>query len=175
MYMRKCPRFIFCIMYYWFGDHFRNPGACYWWRHNRPSGSYGCSYPSANGSGYSTTTRKNGHYNLANLRVGGPYLIKVTFVGYGDEQRENVSLDLGQAYKANFRLKTSASTLSEVLVSGRRSDKIFNTSHTGSQEVVGQAQIRDFLLLTEASRISPYWNLPQMALISADAATSTTM
>ncbi|HEX4852491.1 MAG TPA: carboxypeptidase-like regulatory domain-containing protein, partial [Puia sp.] len=32
------------------------------------------------GTQYGTTTRKDGRYNLANLKIGGPYLITVTYV-----------------------------------------------------------------------------------------------
>src|SRR4051812_39040830 len=51
------------------------------------------------GTNYTTTSRKDGRYNLANLRVGGPYLITVSYVGYGQEKLENVSLLLGQDFK----------------------------------------------------------------------------
>jgi hypothetical protein len=34
------------------------------------------------GTTYTTATRKDGRYNLANLRIGGPYEIKVTYVGF---------------------------------------------------------------------------------------------
>ena len=34
------------------------------------------------GTVYSTTSRADGRYNLPNLKIGGPYTITVTFVGY---------------------------------------------------------------------------------------------
>ncbi|HEY4875964.1 MAG TPA: carboxypeptidase-like regulatory domain-containing protein, partial [Puia sp.] len=33
------------------------------------------------GTRYTTTTRKDGRFNLAGLRIGGPYTLTVTFVG----------------------------------------------------------------------------------------------
>ena len=36
------------------------------------------------GTVYSTVTRTDGRFNLPNLRVGGPYTFKVTFIGYKD-------------------------------------------------------------------------------------------
>ncbi len=93
------------------------------------------------GTKYTTTTRKDGHYNLPNLRVGGPYVIKTTFVGFQEQQEENITLALGNAYVADFNLKVSASQLTEVVITSTRSDKIFNSSHTGSQEVVSRSQI----------------------------------
>jgi len=90
---------------------------------------------------YTTTTRKDGRYNLPNLRVGGPYVITVTYVGYGQEKHENVSLLLGQEFKADFSLKGSSQQLSEVVVATNRQNRVFNSNHTGSQEIIGRSQI----------------------------------
>ncbi|HTL07065.1 MAG TPA: carboxypeptidase-like regulatory domain-containing protein, partial [Chitinophagaceae bacterium] len=37
------------------------------------------------GTVYSTTSRKDGRYNFANVRVGGPYEIKVTYAGFKED------------------------------------------------------------------------------------------
>ncbi len=52
---------------------------------------------------YSTTSRKDGHFNLANLRVGGPYTITISYVGFEDKTFENVNLLLGQAFVADAK------------------------------------------------------------------------
>src|SRR6476661_5907707 len=48
------------------------------------------------GTRYATMTRQEGRYNLANLKVGGPYEIKVTFVGFKAGSANNIMLLLGQ-------------------------------------------------------------------------------
>lgn len=93
------------------------------------------------GTAYSTTTRKDGRYNLPNLRVGGPYEIKVTYVGYNVGLQQDVILSLGQVYKADFKLDPSTTTMTEVVVAARRSDKLFSKSRTGSAETITRAQI----------------------------------
>ncbi|MDP4151032.1 MAG: TonB-dependent receptor [Bacteroidota bacterium] len=93
------------------------------------------------GTRYTTTTRKDGRFNLANVRVGGPYTITVTYVGFREEKQENVTLVLGQTFFADFTLTPESKELSTVIVPGTRQNKIFNTSHTGSQEIVTRAQI----------------------------------
>lgn len=93
------------------------------------------------GTKYVTTTRKDGRFNFANVRVGGPYTISVTFVGFNEGKQEDVFLNLGTAYKSDFKLTTSAGNLSEVVVTGRRSDKVFSRSRTGSSEVITRQQI----------------------------------
>src|SRR5262245_28182115 len=56
------------------------------------------------GTVYKTTTRTDGRYNLPNVRVGGPYEIQVSFVGFKEDKAADVTLLLGQAYKADFTL-----------------------------------------------------------------------
>ena len=38
------------------------------------------------GTKYMTTTRKDGRYNVPNVRVGGPYTISVSYIGYKDQK-----------------------------------------------------------------------------------------
>lgn len=93
------------------------------------------------GTKYVTTSRKDGRFNLANLRVGGPYEVSVSFVGFKDEKQENVTLLLGQEFKVDFKLSTSLSTLSEVVVTAKKQDNVFNNNRTGSQEIINRTQI----------------------------------
>ena len=113
------------------------------------------------GTVYTTTTRKDGLYNLANLRVGGPYEINISFVGFVPAKLENVSLLLGQTFSADFKLISASRKLEDVVVTTTRQDKVFNNSHTGSQEIIGRTQIerlptinrslQDFTRLTPSS------------------------
>ncbi|MEI7735314.1 MAG: carboxypeptidase regulatory-like domain-containing protein [Ferruginibacter sp.] len=93
------------------------------------------------GTKYSTTSRKDGRFNLPNLRVGGPYTVTVSFVGFKEDKQDNISLLLGQAYKTDFKLASNASTLTEVTVASKRQDKVFSNNRTGSQEVINRTQI----------------------------------
>ncbi len=113
------------------------------------------------GTKYSTTSRKDGRYNLPNVRVGGPYDVSVSFVGFKTEAQNNIMLILGQEFNADFKLTSSSASLTDVLVVTTRQDKIFNSSHTGSQEIINRTQIerlptinrslQDFTKLTPSS------------------------
>lgn len=93
------------------------------------------------GTVYSTTSRADGRFNLNNLRVGGPYLIKASFVGFKTLEQKDVLLTLGNAFKADFDLISDNATLDEVAVVATRSDKVFSKSRTGSAEVITRQQI----------------------------------
>jgi hypothetical protein len=93
------------------------------------------------GAKYSTTTRKEGRYNIPNLRVGGPYTVSVSFVGYKEEKQENIFLLLGQESKADFTLAPASTTLENVVVAAVRQEKVINKNRTGSQEIINRTQI----------------------------------
>ena len=88
-----------------------------------------------------TTTRKDGRYNIAGLRVGGPYTVTITNVGFKDTKQENVFLTLGEDFTADFALVPESKELQEVVVSAGRQNKVFNNSRTGEQEILNRAQI----------------------------------
>ncbi|MBS1530819.1 MAG: TonB-dependent receptor [Bacteroidetes bacterium] len=92
------------------------------------------------GTNYSTVTRGDGRYNLANLRVGGPYVIKFSFVGYNAYTEENVTLTLGQDFKLSVKLDPNNTQLKEVKITGTQ-NKVINSSRTGAQEIVTRSQI----------------------------------
>jgi len=58
------------------------------------------------GSQYGAATRDNGFFNLPNLRVGGPYTVTVSFIGYNPEKKEDINLNLGQDFRIEFTLES---------------------------------------------------------------------
>jgi outer membrane receptor for ferrienterochelin and colicin len=93
------------------------------------------------GTRYSTTTRKDGRFNLPGLRIGGPYTVTISYVGYKNDKQDNINLVLGQDFTTDFSLIPETTQLTEVVVSASRQNKIFNNSHTGSQEFITRSQL----------------------------------
>lgn len=92
------------------------------------------------GTKYVTTTRKDGRYNLPNLKIGGPYTLEVSYVGYQPANEGDIILVVGQVYKQNFNLDVTATLLKDVVVRSSN-DKNFNNARTGSQELITRSQI----------------------------------
>jgi hypothetical protein len=93
------------------------------------------------GTKYSTVSRAGGQFSIQNMRVGGPYLIEVSFVGHEAGKFENVYLQLAESFLLNPALnKTSGALENVVLTSGRKSS-ILNASRTGSVNNIGIRQI----------------------------------
>lgn len=83
------------------------------------------------GSQYGTTTRADGGYDLPNLRIGGPYEITASYVGYKTKTYTNISLKLAQKLELHFQLPNEAIELETATVVAK-SDPILNNERTGA-------------------------------------------
>jgi len=110
------------------------------------------------GTTYRTITNVEGRYNLNGMRVGGPYTVVITYVGYGKSTTNNITLSLGENYAMNVVLSEQASTLNEVLVTATRTK--FTTEKTGAVTNITNTQIANLPTVSrsiiDVTRLSPY-------------------
>jgi hypothetical protein len=92
------------------------------------------------GSTYGTVTNENGYYTIRGMRVGGPYKITATFIGFDDNVREGVNLNLGSQAKINFILSDGAVDLEELVVTASKNAE-FGDEKTGASVNVTSEQI----------------------------------
>lgn len=107
------------------------------------------------GTIYGTSTRTNGEYTLPNLRVGGPYTLTVTFVGYQKQEVTDITLQLSQTARFDFQLVEEAVQVEAVLVTGERS-AILSAGRTGASTSLSRETLR---LPTISARISDFARL----------------
>jgi carboxypeptidase family protein len=72
------------------------------------------------GSTSGTQTNNKGLFVVPNLRSGGPYTIRISFVGFRDEVLDNVTLSLGNNADLNINMKVGDRNLEEVVIVGGR-------------------------------------------------------
>ncbi|WP_158010165.1 TonB-dependent receptor [Hymenobacter glacialis] len=110
---------------------------------------------------YVAPTNSDGRFNIQNMRVGGPYTVRVTFVGYKDLMREGLSLSLGQNLRFDQKLSDTSTELAEVVVGGRR-DPIMSADHTGASTTVQRETIERLPTLNRSlndfTRLTPQAN-----------------
>jgi len=92
------------------------------------------------GSRYGASTRGDGRYNIVNMRVGGPYKVTVSFVGYKESVQSGISLTLASELRQNFKLELNQSQLEEVKVVASRSS-VINSGRTGAATTVSNSSI----------------------------------
>ena len=110
------------------------------------------------GTTYGATTNSEGRYSLNGMRVGGPYTVVITYVGYGKSTINNITLSLGENYVLNAVLSEEVSTLNEVLVTAARTK--FTTEKTGAVTNITNNQIVNLPSVSrsilDVTRLSPY-------------------
>src|SRR5437870_8027374 len=80
---------------------------------------------------YRAVTRAGGAFNVPNMRVGGPYRVTASRIGYKAHTEENLSVSLGQDLKVDFRLQGQAIQLEAVEAAAER-DEVLNAGRTGA-------------------------------------------
>ncbi len=100
------------------------------------------------GTTYGTVTNTDGRYNINGMRVGGPYKVEVSYIGYGKSTMNGVTLRLGENYVLNVAMKEETTTLDEVVISARK-NPILNSDRTGASMNLSS---RDLNVLPTISR-----------------------
>ena len=85
-------------------------------------------------------SRGDGRYNIAGLRTGGPYEIRVSYIGYRTAVRQGVSLTMGQQLRTDFRLRRDVIEAGEIIVTAHR-DEVLDASNTGTETHVSAIEI----------------------------------
>ncbi len=91
------------------------------------------------GTKYGVVTRSNGRYNIPNLRIGGPYKVEASFVGFESQTKQGFMLTLGKNQTVNFEMKESATNLEDVVVTAGSVE--INSDRTGAATVIGNDQL----------------------------------
>lgn len=94
------------------------------------------------GTKYATVVNSKGYYTLLGLRVGGPYKVTVSFIGYQTKEFTDISLALGDTYKLNAKLSEETMSLESAVVSVSRSS-VFNDKKMGASESFDNAKIQN--------------------------------
>jgi hypothetical protein len=110
------------------------------------------------GTTYGTVSNMEGRFNLNGMRVGGPYTVVVTFIGYGAYTQNNITLSLGENYVMNVVLSEESTSLNEVFVTATRTK--FSNEKTGAATNITNSQIANLPTVSrsimDVTRLSPY-------------------
>ena len=113
------------------------------------------------GTVYGAATRENGQYDLLNMRIGGPYEVKVSFVGAQTYSASGIQLVLGKTYESRITLTDNAQALDEVVVRGNRDGQI-NKDRTGAATNISSTAIRTLPTVSRSqedfTRLTPQSN-----------------
>ena len=115
------------------------------------------------GTKYGAATDFDGLFRIPNMRVGGPYTVTITYVGYKEYVRESISLQLGQTFRVNAEMTEEANALEEVVISVN-TNNLFDGNKTGSETTIDQRQMNN--LPTTSRSIADFVRLTPQAVVS---------
>lgn len=115
------------------------------------------------GTQYGASTGANGQYNLQGLRVGGPYTVTASFIGYQSTQERDLTLSLNERREVNFQLQLESDELEEVRVLGERiTSAVIDRSRTGARTNVSEEEIERLpsinRSLSDFARLTPQFS-----------------
>ena len=93
------------------------------------------------GTKYGSSTNTQGTYIIPGIRVGGPYLIKVSYVGYKSKETSNINTSLGLTTNVDVILIDDATSLNEVIIVGVK-DNTFSKEKTGASQQFSRRELQ---------------------------------
>ena len=114
------------------------------------------------GTRYTAVTNVNGNYAIQGMRVGGPYTVTISYIGYETKTLDNIYLTLGETYDADANLSLNSQQLQEVVVTGRSG---IDATKTGAAMAFSAADIANVPSIdhsiADATRLNPLVNISQ--------------
>ena len=110
------------------------------------------------GTRYVGVTNTKGMFYIQGMRSGGPYEVKVSYIGYQTQVVKDVTLQLGETYNLNTTMSEDENVLGEVVVRGKGTK--FSVEKTGASTNINNLQIQAMPTvnrsITDITRLSPY-------------------
>ena len=93
------------------------------------------------GTKYGATTNQAGKYVIPAVRVGGPYKIVVSFVGFKSGVLDDINTSLGVTTNADLLLVEEATALGEVVVTAAPRNGTFSKERTGAAQQFSRREL----------------------------------
>jgi outer membrane receptor protein involved in Fe transport len=110
------------------------------------------------GTSYGTVSMADGRFAIIGMRIGGPYKVTISFVGYKSVEQDNIFLTLGSATNLSTTLVEEQTALAEVVVYGGAGE-VFSSDRTGASTNISRNVIENMPTisrnLSDFTRLTP--------------------
>jgi hypothetical protein len=110
------------------------------------------------GTAYQALTRADGRYTIPGMRVGGPYSVTATTIGYAPQTENGLIVQLGVATEKNFVIAPAAVQLAAVSVTAQTGG-VISQSRTGAATTVSREALENLPTITRSindfTRLTP--------------------
>jgi hypothetical protein len=111
------------------------------------------------GTQYTGATRVDGRFTIPGMRVGGPYQVSATAIGFARQSRDDIQVSLGSSSDLVFKMDAVATQLAAVTVTSEGGE--LSTTRTGAATSVRREALEQ--LPTISRRISDFTRLTPQA------------
>jgi len=103
------------------------------------------------GTKFGGTTNFDGRFNLLNLRVGGPYTVTISYVGFKPQEFKDINLTLGKTYTLDTKMQPDSQQLEEVVLQAPSAGNVFGDDRTGAQTNVGRRELTNLPTISRSA------------------------
>ncbi|NCD71769.1 TonB-dependent receptor [Mucilaginibacter agri] len=111
------------------------------------------------GTNYSTVSRGNGDFTIPNVKAGGPYTVKISFIGFASRSFTDLNASLGTPTKVEVTLLDEGKTLAEVNVTGAKKGSVISAERRGPSTNISSREIQSLPTVTRSvqdfARLTP--------------------
>lgn len=101
------------------------------------------------GSLYGAQSDVNGNFRIVGLKVGGPYKINASYIGFQSQEFDNIYLNLGETFEQTIVLMETKTELKEVVISAVPKDP-FKQQKIGSSQQIESLKIQKLPTLSRS-------------------------
>lgn len=118
----------------------------------------------SSGTKYRSISTRNGRFTIPGLRIGGPYKVTVTYVGFKKEEYSDIYVQLGDATKIDVLLIEEGKSLQEVVVTsgGSRIRSLISKDRKGTSTNINRRLLSTLPTLsrniTDFTKLTPQSN-----------------
>jgi len=91
------------------------------------------------GTQYRAVSRSGGRFDIQNIPPGGPYTVRISYVGYVEFVRTDINIPLGEQFDVQADMAAASAQMQDVVVTTRRA----TTDRTGAATNISRRQIQN--------------------------------
>ncbi|MFA5226334.1 MAG: TonB-dependent receptor [Bacteroidales bacterium] len=111
------------------------------------------------GTVYAAVTNNDGRYTIQGMRIGGPYKVEVSYIGYQTMSFTDITLQLGDLYNLSAKLQEETVQLEDIVIVASASSA-FAGEKFGSSTNISNRNIQSLPTIsrsiTDVAKLSPY-------------------
>ncbi len=93
------------------------------------------------GTKYKTKTTNDGRYNLPGVRIGGPYKLSYSFVGFASQEVGEINVQLGEPTRVDIELIEISKSLNEVVITSTRGRSLISKDRKGASTNINRQML----------------------------------